>query len=240
MKSGKAWQEEETRKDTSIVLIRQEQSCTSELFKVIQDAVLLILLYRAMLLFRAASSNIFTILYVTAHKACVYSVTMHVHARARCDAHLTLHVAHVTHARCVAILAKAASAFFFCGAASQRKMAIGGVWLALSCAQWITGARTGGEPSGAHWDHRAEARDTAGGPGRYTTTGHGAAVVACKSHSCNIVDVLIVLLTRPRPSSTTLATPSQTLLTASRCSSSLLRTGFCTTQQGEIHDVVGC
>ena len=31
----KAWQEEEeTRKDTSIVLIRQEQSCTSELFKV--------------------------------------------------------------------------------------------------------------------------------------------------------------------------------------------------------------
>ena len=36
-----AWQEEEeeTRKDTSIVLIRQEQSCTSELFKVIQDAV---------------------------------------------------------------------------------------------------------------------------------------------------------------------------------------------------------
>ena len=80
-----------------------------------------------------------------------------------------------------------------------------------------TGARTGGEPSGAHWDHRAEARDTAGGPGRYTNTGHGAAVVACKSHSSNIVDVLIVLLTRPRPSSTTLATPSQTLLTASRC-----------------------
>ena len=34
------WQEaEETRKDTSIVVIRQEQSCTSELFKVIQDAV---------------------------------------------------------------------------------------------------------------------------------------------------------------------------------------------------------
>ena len=41
----KVWQEEEeTRKDTSIVLIRQEQSCTSELFKVIQDAVSLILL----------------------------------------------------------------------------------------------------------------------------------------------------------------------------------------------------
>ena len=56
-----------------------------------------------------------------------------------------------------------------------------------------TGARTGGEPSGAHWDHRAEARDTAGGPGRYTNTGHGesAPVVGpCKSHSSNIVDVL--------------------------------------------------
>ena len=40
-----AWQEEEeTRIDFSIVLIHQEQSCTSELFKVIQDAVLLILL----------------------------------------------------------------------------------------------------------------------------------------------------------------------------------------------------
>ena len=53
-KSGrKAWQEEEeTRKNTSIVLILQEQSCTSELFKVIQDAVSLILLYRTMLLFR--------------------------------------------------------------------------------------------------------------------------------------------------------------------------------------------
>ena len=43
-------------------------------------------------------------------KRSVYSVTMHVHARAGA-AHLTLHVAHVTHARCVAILAKAASAF---------------------------------------------------------------------------------------------------------------------------------
>ena len=86
-----------------------------------------------------------------------------------------------------------------------------------------TGARTGGEPSGAHWDHRAEARDTAGGPGRYTNTGHGefvgvdkqkvvalvqsrpssnvdanelpAPVVGtCKSHSSNIVDVLSGLL----------------------------------------------
>ena len=47
----KAWQEEEeTRKDTSIVLILQEQFCTSELSKAIQDAVSLILLYRTMLL----------------------------------------------------------------------------------------------------------------------------------------------------------------------------------------------
>ena len=39
----KAWEEkEETRKDTSIVLIHQEQSFNSELFKVIQDAVSLI------------------------------------------------------------------------------------------------------------------------------------------------------------------------------------------------------
>ena len=45
----KAWQEEEeTRKDTSIVLIHQEQSCISELFKVIQDAILLILLFKTM------------------------------------------------------------------------------------------------------------------------------------------------------------------------------------------------
>ena len=56
----KAWQEEEeTRKDTSIVLIHQEQSCTSELFKAIQDAVSLILFYKTMLLFRAASSSTF-------------------------------------------------------------------------------------------------------------------------------------------------------------------------------------
>ena len=60
-KSGrKAWQEEEeTRKDTSIVLIHQEQSCTSELFKAIQDAVSLILLYRTMSLFRTVSSSTF-------------------------------------------------------------------------------------------------------------------------------------------------------------------------------------
>ena len=46
--SGKrAWQEEEeTRRDASIVLIHQEQSCTSELFKAIQDAVSLFLRYR--------------------------------------------------------------------------------------------------------------------------------------------------------------------------------------------------
>ena len=45
----KAWQEEEeTWKYTSIVLIHQEQYCTSELFKVIQDAIPLILLYRTM------------------------------------------------------------------------------------------------------------------------------------------------------------------------------------------------
>ena len=56
----KAWQEEEeTRKDTSIVLTHQEQSCTSELFKVIQDAALLILHYRTMSLFRTVSSSTF-------------------------------------------------------------------------------------------------------------------------------------------------------------------------------------
>ena len=48
----KAWQEEEEdkRKDTSIVLMLPEQFCTSELFKAIQDA---------MLLFRATSSRTF-------------------------------------------------------------------------------------------------------------------------------------------------------------------------------------
>ena len=56
----KAWQEkEETRNDTSIVLIHQEQSCISELFKVIQDAVSLIPLYRTMSLFRTVSSRTF-------------------------------------------------------------------------------------------------------------------------------------------------------------------------------------
>ena len=37
-----AWQEEEeTRKDINVVLIHQEQSCTSELFKVIQGRSLI-------------------------------------------------------------------------------------------------------------------------------------------------------------------------------------------------------
>ena len=55
--SGKhAWQEEETRKYSSTVLILQEQLCISELFKDIHDAILLILLYRTMSL---VSSNAF-------------------------------------------------------------------------------------------------------------------------------------------------------------------------------------
>ena len=51
MKSGRArWQKaEETRKDFNTVLIHQdEEFCTSELFKVIQDAISLILHYRTM------------------------------------------------------------------------------------------------------------------------------------------------------------------------------------------------
>ena len=57
----KAWQEEEeeTREDTSTVLMLQEQLCISELFKDIQDAVLLIPLYRTMSLFRTVSSSTF-------------------------------------------------------------------------------------------------------------------------------------------------------------------------------------
>ena len=59
----KVWQEEEeTRKDTSTVLMLQEQLFISELFKDIQVAILLILHYKTMLLFRATSSSIFTIL----------------------------------------------------------------------------------------------------------------------------------------------------------------------------------
>ena len=60
-KSGRAaWQEEEDkRKDFIIVLILQEQFYTSELFKVIQDAALLILNNRTMSLFRTFSSSTF-------------------------------------------------------------------------------------------------------------------------------------------------------------------------------------
>ena len=50
---------EETRKDFNVVLILQEQFCTSELFKVIQDAVLLILHYTTMSLFRTVCSSTF-------------------------------------------------------------------------------------------------------------------------------------------------------------------------------------
>ena len=56
-KHGKRRRKQE--KDTNIVLIHYEQSCTSELFKVIQDAVSLILLYRTMSLFRTVSSSTF-------------------------------------------------------------------------------------------------------------------------------------------------------------------------------------
>ena len=47
-----------------------------------------------------------------AHKACVYSVTMRVHARARCDARHTMHVAHTHMHAAWPFLAKAASAFW--------------------------------------------------------------------------------------------------------------------------------
>ena len=59
----RAWQEEEeTRKDTSTALMLQEQLFISELFKDIQDAILLMLLYRTMWLFRATSSIAFIML----------------------------------------------------------------------------------------------------------------------------------------------------------------------------------
>ena len=59
MVSGrKAWQEEEEiRKDSSTVLFLQELLCISELFKDIQDAILLIVLCRTMWIFRATSSS---------------------------------------------------------------------------------------------------------------------------------------------------------------------------------------
>ena len=45
----KPWQdEEETRKDTNIVLMLQDKLLTSELFKVVQDAISLILHSRTM------------------------------------------------------------------------------------------------------------------------------------------------------------------------------------------------
>ena len=55
------WQKaEEIRKYFSIALIRQDKILfISELFKVIQDAILLILHYRTMLLFRTISSSTF-------------------------------------------------------------------------------------------------------------------------------------------------------------------------------------
>ena len=61
-KSGRTalQEEEETRKDTSVVLmLRDKKFFTSELSKVIQDAVSLILLYRTMPLFRTVSSSTF-------------------------------------------------------------------------------------------------------------------------------------------------------------------------------------
>ena len=61
MKNGRAaWQEkDETRKDFSIVLMLQEKFFTSELFKVIQDAISLIILYRTMSWFWTVSSSTF-------------------------------------------------------------------------------------------------------------------------------------------------------------------------------------
>ena len=62
MKCGRArWQEaEETRKTFNIVLIRQDKKfLISELFKVIQNVISLILHYRTMLWFRTVSSRTF-------------------------------------------------------------------------------------------------------------------------------------------------------------------------------------
>ena len=53
-----AWQEEEEiREDSSTLLVLQEQLCISELFRDIQDAILLILRYRTMWKIRATSSS---------------------------------------------------------------------------------------------------------------------------------------------------------------------------------------
>ena len=65
MKCGRArWQEAEaTRKDFNIALTRQDKKCfISELFKVIQYAIPLILLFRTMCWFRTISSSTFIIL----------------------------------------------------------------------------------------------------------------------------------------------------------------------------------
>ena len=113
--------------------------------------------------------NLIPLQSLAAHKTCVKSVTLHVHSRARCDAHLTLHVAHVTHARCVAILAKAASAFFSAEPPASAKW----LWWSIARAELCSMVYRCTYSSGAHWDHRSEARDTAGGPGRYTNSGHG-------------------------------------------------------------------
>ena len=61
MKSGRVQcqKAEKTWKDFNIVLILQEQFCTTELFKVIQDAILLILRYRTMSWFWTVSSSTF-------------------------------------------------------------------------------------------------------------------------------------------------------------------------------------
>ena len=58
-----AWQQQEEQKgDIGTARMVQEFLFISELFKDIQDAILLILQRRTMLQFRADSSNIFTIL----------------------------------------------------------------------------------------------------------------------------------------------------------------------------------
>ena len=65
MKCGRAkWQEAEaTRKDFNIVLTRQEKKCCiSEPFKVIQDAIPLILHFRTMCQFRTLSWSTFIML----------------------------------------------------------------------------------------------------------------------------------------------------------------------------------
>ena len=71
MKCGRVeWQEaEETRKDFNIVPVHQgEKFSTSELIKVIQDAIPLIFQYRTMYLFRTISSSTF----ITSDKQSTY------------------------------------------------------------------------------------------------------------------------------------------------------------------------